>query len=443
MNGHENMAAFFSGLGALVTALREAQSAMDRTAAPAFSPIRYFGSGAPTVRNTVLADVNAPELYLSRVFGDFLDSRGTHGQGARPLRLLLNAVRAAYPAFPEVCAKDCRVRLEEQTYDDRSIDIALAFPGGVHVGVENKPWAADQGRQIADYLAYLERRAGDPSRAWMLYFSGTGREPAEHALPPEPERRERCITVPYRTLRNGALSIDRWLDRCREKCEANPVRDFLACLREYIRARLPKPTRPSSREEQAMWNFIRGDRGRYVALAIQVQDLGPREDMYREILERIATRYMDNAAWHVRVPDEDRIRNNNSCLVLQRADWGLAQDDCTTGLCLGTENEPDWGKVYVGFRVRDKDRERCQEFYRRLDDVREENPNHRIHEYRLQHEVGWPIWKYVDPDYRNWDVAFIRRWLADTKSIARYLRRELKSVRRIIGPNGDAPFRFD
>lgn len=190
-----------------------------------------------------------------------------------------------------------------------------------------------------------------------------------------------------------------------------------------------------------MWNFIRGDRGHYVALAIRVQDVGPREKMYREILERIAAPYMTNAAWHVRVPENDRLRNANSCLVLQRAGWGLDQNDYTTGLCLGTENTPDWGKVYVGFRVRDG--YRCTDFYQQLAEFQEESPNHRIHEYQLQHDVGWPIWKYVDHDYRNWNIEFIQQWLDGPNPIVDYIRSELRAVRDIIDPDGDAPFHLD
>ena len=141
-------------------AARRTQAELDRVQAPRFSLFSYFNTG---------------ELDLSRIFGDLLDPRGTHGQGDVFLRVLLDDVRKGAPTLPEYWdLSDCQVHLELVTAalgDPRRIDIVLELPGGYWIGIENKPWAADQEHQVRDYLADLDLRAGGcGDRVRLLYL---------------------------------------------------------------------------------------------------------------------------------------------------------------------------------------------------------------------------------------------------------------------------------
>ena len=214
---------FLSGFGTCVDIARRAQADLDRIAATRFSVFPYF-----TVR----------ELDLSRTIGDLLDPSGPHGQRERFLRLFLDmlAVTAADPVGRD--ARRCRVALEYPTATGdkvRYIDIVLHVRGGVWMGIENKPWAADQPHQIGDYLRDMRARAErDEAQAWVVYLSGDGTAPAEWP-DLEPDDRDRCLIVPYRSGNGARPSLERWVERCAEACEADRVRWFLKELLAYVR----------------------------------------------------------------------------------------------------------------------------------------------------------------------------------------------------------------
>ena len=210
---------FFAGLEPAVAVARRAQVELDRAFAPAFSPFLYF---------------KTEELDLSRIFGDLLDPRGSHGQGVAFLRALLDGFPQIADLRPRLDLPGCRVHLEfiTRTLDaDRRIDIVLEMPGGTWIGIENKPWAADQENQIRDYLRDLRGRGGKPP--WVLYLSGDGTLPAEyHEL--EGEEGGHCLTVAYRDAGGEQPSVEAWIERCIDECRAERVRWFLHELLRFI-----------------------------------------------------------------------------------------------------------------------------------------------------------------------------------------------------------------
>ena len=216
MNG---LRAFFAGLEPAVVVARRAQAELDRVTAPAFSPFVYFNTG---------------ELGLSRVFGDLLDPGGTHGQGDVFLRVLLDGLPELADVRRRSDLSACHVHLEfiTRTLDaDRRIDIVLEIPGGPWIGIENKPWAADQENQVGDYLHDLRGRGSGP--VWLLYLSGDGTDPAEYMKLGSDDRR-RCVTVAYRGPPGQGSSIEAWIKRCIDECRAERVRWFLGELLRFI-----------------------------------------------------------------------------------------------------------------------------------------------------------------------------------------------------------------
>ena len=220
---HEaRLAAFFTGLGPVVEVARRAQAVLDRRVAPRFSVFDYF---------------KERETDLSRAFGGLLDPAGTHGQGDVFLRLFLGEIHCSLTGelrkdFPYSDTRGCKVHLEYSANGGR-IDIVLEMPGNRWIGIENKPWAPEQEKQVEKYMNHLSELAKsvEGGTAWVLYLSGNGNDP--ETLPKGKER-ERCLTMPYRTRDGKPPSLENWIRRCGEQCEAERVRWFLKDFLEYI-----------------------------------------------------------------------------------------------------------------------------------------------------------------------------------------------------------------
>ena len=209
------LTSFFSGLGPAVDIARRAQEEMDRRAATKFSIFDYFHEW---------------EIYLSRIFADLLDPSGSHGQGDRFLSLFLKETLPEYSP-PRTLTNAKMVHLEYSTHERRKIDIVLEMPDNHWIGIENKPWAEEQERQVEAYIEYLQSKVKKNGIAWILYLSGDGSDP--QTLPDDPKLRECCRTVPYRKNRTES-SLENWIEQCWRECEAEQVRWFLKNLLEYI-----------------------------------------------------------------------------------------------------------------------------------------------------------------------------------------------------------------
>ena len=222
---HENrLRRFFAGLRPVVEHTKRAQEKLDRIVATQFSVFEYF---------------RPREIDLSRMFADLLDPAGKHGQGDRFLRLFLVGIHRSldetlHREFPLSDIHQAKVHREYRTDKNRSIDIVLEMPDNHWIGVENKPRAQDQEGQVKDYLEFLQDKVqqSGTGTAWMLYWSGDGKPSA--TLPDDTEGQKYCRTVPYRKNGKESPSLENWVRRCWEQCEAEQVRWFLKDLLEYI-----------------------------------------------------------------------------------------------------------------------------------------------------------------------------------------------------------------
>ena len=222
---HQNgLGRFFAGLGPVVEYSKRAQEKLDRIAATKFSVFEYF---------------NVHETDLSRIFADLLDPVGRHGQGDLFLRLFLVGIQRSLDEtlrreFPLSDIHQAKVHLEYSTDKMRRIDIVLEMPNNHWIGIENKPRAEEQEDQVKDYLKFLQnkvRQSGDGT-AWILFWSGNGKPPT--TLPDDTEGKKHCVTVPYQRTSNKPPSLENWVRKCWEQCEADRVRWFLRDLLEYI-----------------------------------------------------------------------------------------------------------------------------------------------------------------------------------------------------------------
>ena len=217
------LGSFLTGLGAVIEGVRETQTRMDRVAATRFSVFWYFK------RN---------ENIISGIFADLLRADGIHGQGTTFLRLFLEELDrsrdddARYRPTAEYClASGSTVVTEHVIRGQRRVDIVVRMGERREqwLAIENKPWAGEQDDQLADYAAHVHKH--DPD-ACVAYLSGDG---SDSETMPE-DKRAYYRTIPYR--QDGRAvdrpSVERWIRRCVERCEADRVRWFLMDMHRYI-----------------------------------------------------------------------------------------------------------------------------------------------------------------------------------------------------------------
>ena len=208
----------------MIEGVRKTQVRMDRVAATRFSVFWYFK------RN---------ENILSGIFADLLRTDGIHGQGDTFLRLFLEELDlsrdndALYRQAAEYeLASGSFVETEHVIGGKRRIDIVVRLGERREqwLVVENKPWDDDQENQLADYAAYVHEPGRDPD-ACVVYVSGDGSDSETMS-----EKRTHYRTVPYRKGRKAGEgpSIEGWIRRCVEHCEADRVRWFLMDMHRYL-----------------------------------------------------------------------------------------------------------------------------------------------------------------------------------------------------------------
>ena len=214
------LGSFLTGLGAVIEGVKETQARMDRVAATQFSVFRYFK------RN---------ENIVSGIFADLLRADGSHGQGTTFLELFLEEIDrdrgdgACYRVAQNYRVSDgCSVETEHLIPEKRRIDIVvrLGEHGEQWLAIENKPWADELKGQLAAYAAYVHD--SDPD-ACIVYMSGDGSESETIT----DEKRPHYRTMSYRDSGSGP-SVEAWIRRCVERCEADRVRWFLVDMLRYI-----------------------------------------------------------------------------------------------------------------------------------------------------------------------------------------------------------------
>ncbi|CAN7252758.1 PD-(D/E)XK nuclease family protein [Pseudomonas sp. LjRoot71] len=193
-----------------------------RAASLAEAKQRYAAELAPDFN--LVDHLRNNEVALSRYLGLLLDTKGVHGQGELFLRGLLQ--RLGQPGFEPLDL--LRVELEQRTHSGRFLDIYLEFRGGV-IGIENKPWAADQDKQLEDYARFLQMSARGGQ--WLLVYACNW-DPSEASLS---EDQRKALEQTGNFLRLDFLQIAEWLDDSACHTRAPKVRLFVEALSAYVR----------------------------------------------------------------------------------------------------------------------------------------------------------------------------------------------------------------
>lgn len=169
------------------------------------------------------------ELGLSKCIADLLDPQGPHGQKSLFLESFLEKIEKVNHLDVE---KPVQVELEHQTLKGRRIDILLRFENGL-IGIENKPWAADQYRQMEDYRRYLEQMCSN-NQSWTLVFLSE-RDPSDESISSDALAK---LAKDKHYIQLDFKSVEDWLQETSAKVEAPRVRTFVEELAAYVKQQI-------------------------------------------------------------------------------------------------------------------------------------------------------------------------------------------------------------
>lgn len=208
-----------------MNALETAQALYSRQLSPDFNTFDY---------------INTDELGLSRILAALLNPKGSHAQQETFLKLFVEHclptiyAEPNWQSFIENIDKT-EVFLEQVTVKSgtqRRIDIYLSCQVGEEyygICIENKPYAADQFKQMSDYADELKSRH---NKAWhVVYLNENNEVPSEYSVDTKTldDWRE---AKQYSHLRFSDLIG--WLKACQVECQNHSVSEFIAQLIKFI-----------------------------------------------------------------------------------------------------------------------------------------------------------------------------------------------------------------
>ncbi|MDR3134986.1 MAG: PD-(D/E)XK nuclease family protein [Deltaproteobacteria bacterium] len=221
-----SLRSFCHRYGAINEIAQRAQREIDRYAATGFSVFNLF---------------KYDEMTLSKIIAELLSPVGAHGQGTLFLELFIR--RANDILLPEnqldtAPLEKANVWTEVLTShierSQRRLDILVSNPPHWVLGIENKPWAWEQDKQLEDYQEELDRRYGEQTqRRYIVFISGYCSKPVTAAKGRKPLYFGYSLNE-QRCGNDHAHLVD-WLAECAEKCQADMVRHFLLDFARWAR----------------------------------------------------------------------------------------------------------------------------------------------------------------------------------------------------------------
>jgi len=170
------------------------------------------------------------ELSLSSIIRELLDPRGVHGQRDAFLRRFLDMVGDKTGLGNVAILRDapppkCEEFTRHASSPQRRIDIFLRPNKECAIGIENKPWAADQPGWVKDYSDHLAKCG---TRYVLVYLTIDGRDPSGDDKIAADALGNQFLKMSYKEHIKG------WLDECRQACQADKVRSFLKDFIAYV-----------------------------------------------------------------------------------------------------------------------------------------------------------------------------------------------------------------
>ncbi len=355
------------------------------------------------------------EMEFSRILADLLDPNERHGQGILFLHSMLEAIAVDDEDLKAMDLEHASVSTEYPIQNGR-LDIHIDIPSKENenrfcLAIENKPYAADGENQIGKYLKWLKDNYEEEFE--LIYLSGNGEKPAEGSLPEGSANCDRLKVMAYDKSTNGSDAdrcLTKWLTRCRQQCEAEKVRFFLADLKNFIQQTFGNKKMENERVDVGEW--LLGTRG-YLETARLVYQAWPeiRDQVCQEFLDQLYMAVKENLK---DMPidkdfgkiDVDRGYEYKQChcrLWIYRDGWPRPQDttdkyDTNGGACVRMENNLG---ILTGFWLGV-----WQAPYSKSPDHFRQHLQKSLPEYHGHSKGGW--WHYrVDNQWLqniNWEV---------------------------------------
>jgi len=182
----------------------------------------------------IMKVINPSENEISAILRVLLDPNGAHSHGTTFLssfleRFLPESLRGGELSGASVTLE---ARTDRLDWHKRRIDILVETPT-LALGIENKPWAADQQEQISDYLLHLSKL--NKERHHLLYISGDGSLPNEGSIS-SLEREKAEAANRFSTM--GYADLHAWLSDAVRLCDsvraAAFITDFITFIEEQF-----------------------------------------------------------------------------------------------------------------------------------------------------------------------------------------------------------------
>ena len=368
-------------------------------------------------RFNVLDYLRQDELGLSKILADLLDPDAAHGQGWLFLGAFLKLLGRPVTdnRFEQIDEDNAKVvvALERVIDHGRRIDISVEIESDGErycLAVENKPYAGDQERQVADYLSFLEGAYKD--RFMLIYLSSTGQPPSEasvsrQALEQDWKGRFAIWSyydsgeVPDDDLVRLHESLRDWIADCRRDCEVDRLRSFLRDIETFCERTMGGKTMLGDGEREAVLNYVLADPERLeTALAVHESwpDIRDRvcEDFMRHLYEKIKSDDRLPGSLTVNFQYDGETRKGNR-LWLCREVWKSHPN-------ADKSNNPDSGHRY---EVRlESWGPGPQGWYIGVLDPTKGNDRERFAPLKAQlggrSEAEWPWWEDLDGKIKNW-----------------------------------------
>ena len=389
-------------------------------------------------RFNVLDYLRSDELALSKIIADLLDPAATHGQGPLFLTAFLDMLRDGTELKTALPIPELRnnygtkinvvVETERGTSTGRRIDISVELrheKEAYCLAFENKPYAEDQGRQIADYLEFLHKAYG--RRFTLIYLSPTGEPPSEDSVSGKEvveKWQDQLVILAYCQSENEwddafvRLSdpLTAWLTECRRLCDVDRLRWFLRDFENFCGRAFGGQTMIGQSERDAVMKFVMSDATRlHTAQVVSESWPDIRDQICERFLKRLCKRIKKNERLKAKGSDlevkfkYEGGKRKGIRLWLHRKQWSsrdAGNPDSEGRFAVRMEawgpGPDDW---YVGVlapisenNLSEDGRHQRQALVKRL---KEKLPNGNA-------DNDWPWWVSFDDETRGWSPIVVQ-----------------------------------
>jgi hypothetical protein len=173
----------------------------------------------------------------SRLLGELFNPNGSHSRGSIFLKLFIQELLPDFKFNFDLA----KIEIEKRLPNNRRIDIFLSDNSKRCIIIENKIYAGDQYKQLADYYNYAQK-THDEENIRLIYLTLDGKRPDQISTNYEINDSQ-FICLSYKT------DIEKWLTLCQKEVFDSPV--IRETLKQY-QIILKYLTNQSSNREHAM-----------------------------------------------------------------------------------------------------------------------------------------------------------------------------------------------